>query len=103
MSRRFRKRDDLHKVIIPGVGLVRDNQILEGDRWGQFVPTYLVELLDSTPTAPRMNLLVDAPVHDKQPSMSDNGELHSDLPLLVEVAPPTKRSGGGSSRSRRSK
>jgi len=73
MPRRFRKRDDLHKVLLPGVGLVRDGRVLEGDEWSRYAPDSLVELLDSTPTGPKPKLLVDAPVVHKDP---------------VDVAPP---------------
>ena len=78
MPRRFRKRDDLHKVMLPGVGLVHDSRVLEGDQWGHFAPDSLVEILDSTPTGPTPQLLVDAPVVSEAPV------------IKAEVKPPPK-------------
>jgi hypothetical protein len=46
MARKFKKRADLGMVFVPGVGHVRNDQVLEGDQWARFCPSLLVEVLD---------------------------------------------------------
>jgi hypothetical protein len=45
MARKFRKRSDLHVVILPGVGRMSEGQILTGDDYARFVPHLLEEVL----------------------------------------------------------
>lgn len=52
MTRQFRKREDLHLVIIPGMGRLRPNQILSGDQYAKFVPHLLEEVLPAKSAAP---------------------------------------------------
>lgn len=52
MTRQFRKREDLHLVIIPGMGRLRPNQILSGDQYAKFVPHLLEEVLPAKSVAP---------------------------------------------------
>jgi len=51
MARKFRKRPDLHMVVIPGVGRIRDYQVIEGDAYARYVP-HLLEEVPETPSAP---------------------------------------------------
>ncbi len=47
--RRFRRREGISDLALPGIGRVRSHHILEGDQWARYCPEFLVEILDSTP------------------------------------------------------
>lgn len=49
--RRFKKKPELSFVVIPGVGRVSDDRVLEGDQFAKFAPSILVEVLP-VPSAP---------------------------------------------------
>jgi len=50
--RRFKKKPELTFVLIPGVGLVKGEEILAGDKYARFCPSLLVELPAETAPMP---------------------------------------------------
>ena len=49
--RRFKKKPELSFVVIPGLGRISDDRVLEGDQYAKFAPSILVEVLPA-PAAP---------------------------------------------------
>lgn len=47
MPRKFRKRPELHSCALPGIGVVPEGKILEGDEYAKFCPSLLVEVPES--------------------------------------------------------
>jgi hypothetical protein len=74
--RRFKKRDNLNLVVLPGIGRLRNDQVLEGDEWARYCPQCLVEILDST-SPPLVPLEAKAPLEKQE--------------LLLEIAKTDER------------
>lgn len=50
-QRKFRVRSDVGVVVLPNFGKVESNQILVGDRFGIYCPTWLVDISGAPPAS----------------------------------------------------
>jgi hypothetical protein len=62
MTRQFRKREDLHMVILPGLGRIRPDQVLKGEEFARYVPHLLEEVLAPVAVVPAVVVVEPAPV-----------------------------------------
>ena len=58
---RYRKRADRALITIPGVGVISDDRVLEGDRFARFCPGLLEQLPAGGPTVPPASPLPPPP------------------------------------------
>jgi len=86
MTRQFRKREDLHMVILPVVGRIRPNQVLKGDEFAKYVPHLLEEFYPapSPVVEPPAAVLVLEPAVEVAPEPA----VEVAVPVPVEEIPP---------------
>lgn len=92
--RKFTKKPELAFIVIPGIGRVADNRILEGDNLAKFAPSLLVEVLPNEKAAPPAVIVPPPPPEPVKPIISapePEGTLTEVLPdeakPLVETEP----------------
>lgn len=85
--RTFKKKPELRFVVLPGIGRVDTDRLLEGDHLAKFVPSLLVEVPALEPASPRSEGLTRNPldVLNRTPPASV-GE--PDFTFTVRMAPP---------------
>jgi hypothetical protein len=85
--RRFKKKPELGFVVIPGLGRVTGDTVLEGDQYAKFCPSLLVEVLDGT-KAPTNALLLDAApaVSDAEVVAAVKAHEAAHVPAVVQVS-----------------
>lgn len=80
MARRYTRKPGLALCVIPGVGAVKEGQVLEGDQYARFCPGKLVEVTGAPPSPPEADRrFVEA---------RDGAGLRSDATVKVPVPVP---------------
>lgn len=100
---RYRKRSDRPVVVIPGVGVVREGQVLDGD-YDRFVPGLLEDVSDTdvfpiVPEAPALRAVSEPPpAPESEPPPPPEPALESESPAPEfserDTVPPPFRAEG---------
>jgi len=86
MARKFVKRSDIGAVVLPKIGKITSNMILEGDHFAVYHPSLLREIVDMPLMAPKA--LDVAPTFKKTEIQEKLEELKAEVTIgLVDIAP----------------